>query len=83
MSRTDKSPERTPERTSETNDAISQFQRDILLAEQLGMSVYEMYEMFEEVNRQIEEEQEEYEEWPNLSGRGGYEDEGREESYAG
>lgn len=77
MSRTDKSPERTPE----TNDAPSQ--SDILLAEQLGMSVYEMYEMFEEVNRQIEEEQEDYEEWPNLSGNGGYEDEGHEESYAG
>ena len=77
MSRSDKSPERTPE----TNDGPSQ--SDILLAEQLGMSVYDMYEMFEEVARQIDEEQEDYEEWPNLSGNGGYEDEGHEESYAG
>lgn len=77
MSRRYKSPERTPE----TNDGPSQ--SDILLAEQLGMSVYEMYEMFEEVARQIDEEQEDYEEWPNLGHGHGYTDEGTEESYAG
>lgn len=79
MSRRYKSPERTPE--NDTDD--EQHQRDILLAEQLGMTVEEMYEMFEEVNRQIEEEQQSYEEWPNLGHGHGYTDEGTEESYAG
>lgn len=79
MSRKDKSPERTPE--NDIDD--EQYQRDILLAQQLSMTVDEMYEMFEEVNRQIEEEQQEYEEWPNLGNGYGYTDEGAEESYAG
>lgn len=79
MSRRDKSPERTPE--NDTDD--EQYQRDVLLAQQLCMTVDEMYEMFEEVNRQIEEEQQEYEEWPNLGYGYGYTDEGVEESHAG
>ena len=78
MSRSDQSPERTPE----NNITDSQHQQDIILAHQLGMSVEDMYEMFEEVNRQIEEE-ELHNEWPNLTGEGNYTDEGFEESYAG
>lgn len=79
MTNADRSPERTPE-----DNALTPSPHDILLAEQLDMSVEEMYALFDEVNRQIEyEEEEDYEEWPNLTGGDGYTDEGFEESYAG